>query len=321
MIVDQVFEKHSVRPTRLEKNPLWRDLIDVLRLSGASDLSIVRAQESRDTIRALARIVERRTGMPLNSELFREPQANLIHSLPEQKKCDVAVAENNLVRGLLYAGCSVEQLKQVKQDQVALNEIVQKIMLYAWTKAPSPYLLLDEWLPVQPLYTVTCVTEEEGKPLLDNFVREGKVTSELKKLYAQDSVEWATWRRRNRLHTMSMVLSRALVSDQSNEAVTPSEQSLIRMFMRRYNGFGQGRTPASFGIAPLLDCARLERFVIEHELNWVRILHRPIFNERNVGSIVMLRFGLNGKLKQAEAVDAYENPRFDANGAFALLVH
>ncbi len=323
-----------IRVTRLEpsvcphkdtlESPLkWGDLAGALLRLGTSNHSIAHAQRSNDTLRLLAEVIARHTKVPLRPEMFREPQTQHTNQrpLPEQNKTDLKVISERFERGLRYAGCTTKHFELVLKNEFAQNELVTKVMRATFRKTPTPYLVLDKWLPIQPLYTVPCVTESEAGYLMSSFVERGVMQPELKSLYAQNSVEWAASRTRNWRHTMTMVLSRALTNDASEDAVTPSEQSLIRMFTDRYNRFEQTSTPASYGIAPLLDIPRLERFAKEHKLLWMRVLHKPLFDRRRVGSIVMIRFERNGKLRLVEAVDAYESPRFDAHGAFALLVH
>jgi hypothetical protein len=323
MEVVRVAPMESVCPKvgSLKSSLKWGDLTGVLIRLGLSGRSIAQAEKSHDTLRAFAQVVKRHTNVPLRPEMFREPPAPYTNQLlPEPNPHDLPVIIKKFERQLRYAGCTSEHVELVLQNKLAMNEIVTKMMLATLRKKPSPYLVLDTWLPEQPLYTVPSVTKAEGQEVISRLIRTRVMQPELESLYAQDSVEWAershSWR-----HTMTMVLSRVLTNDDSDEAVTPSEQSLVRMFTHRYNSFKQARTPAPYGVAPLLDVARLERFASERQLRWMRVLHKPLFDERRVGSIVLIRFDQNGKLRAVEAVDAYENPRFDAHGAFALLVH
>jgi hypothetical protein len=293
----------------LKSSLKWGDLAGVLIRLGVSGRSIAQAEKSHDTLRALAQVVKRHTNVPLRPEMFRESHAPHTNQrpLPEPNHIDLKVISEQFERQLRYAGCTTEHFELVLKSKLALNELVTKTMLATFRKTPSPYLVLDKWLPEQPLYTVPCVSEAEGRAVINRFVCSRRMQPELERLYAEGPVEWAEPQCRNWRHTMTMVLSRVLTNDDSEDAVTPSEQSLVRMFMHRYNRFNQVRTPAPYGIAPLLDVNRLERFAGEHKLLWMRVFHKPLFDARRVGSIVMIRFDRNSKLRFVEAVDAYEN--------------
>jgi hypothetical protein len=319
----RVAPMESVCPTvgSLKSSLKWGDLTGVLIRLGLSGRSIAQAEKSHDTLRAFAQVVKRHTNVPLRPEMFREPHALYTDQfLPGPNQIDLKVIGERFERNLRYAGCTTEHFELVLGNKLDMKKLVTEMMLATFCKRPSPYLMLDKWLPEQPLYTVPGVTKAEGHEVISRLIRTRVMQPELESLYTQDSVEWAE-HSHNWQHTMTMVFSRVLTNDDSDEAVTPSEQSLVRMFTHRYNCFKQARTPAPYGIAPLLDVGRLERFASERQLRWMRVLHKPLFDERRVGSIVLIRFDQNGKLRAVEAVDAYENPRFDAHGAFALLVH
>ncbi len=297
------------------------DLADALRRSGASDRSIVRAQVSHAFLQQLAGVISRHTCVPLHRTLFREPHApTIIESvIPEPTPISKEESDRTFDRLICYAGCRPEHIRKVVDDSNALNELVTMLILNDLRSSTGARLGLEVWLPSQPLFTVTYLTSDEGLTLLRECA--GKtVESDLALLLESPSIPWfeTTVGRRSVCRSMTMVLSRNLITD--GEAKTATEMTLARKFVARYNCLTQSETSPAFVVSFLKCITRLERFARENELRWIKVLHRPIFDDRHAGSAAMFRFSEGGTLRTVEAVDAYENPRFDAHGAFAVLM-
>lgn len=319
--MELVCDARSVRsfgPQKALLPPLWRTFTDALVMKGASDRGIACAQDCRRTMRALAQVIATRTNEPLSPELFREPRATSTHTplhLPEHHPHgDVNVTRQNFVRALGYAGCASAQLRFASRDEKTLIELAIKIMVASVT-CRRPLQCGHDLR-----YTVPSMTSEEGIPLVRRLTRARVIDPELSLILQKDHVRWTDWKDRHLLHTVIVVPSRNLVLDGQVHGRTPREQDVVRQFGAQYAGFCQTRTDASHAVALIADPRRLMSFVSTHRLRWMRVLHRPLFNDRQVGSVTQLCFEEDGRIRTVEAVDAYENPRFDGNGAFAILV-